>query len=237
MRTIEALDDEKYRVIGAGIGSDDMATEASEASERWARDIAGLAPYGFGPEAKETFETDRTAHASLRDARPEMVVAKTKAVNDFKELRQDSKSWIEKVGMSIGRLARFDADVALKLKAAYPADESKYASGIGSMAALLTELAPRLPESAQAAARLAEAPGLKAGLEQSPGQVSVAKAAPMADTAAIDILDGKLYVTIKDLNDAARGAIKDSAINAKRSEYRFKHVKKSKPANRGGNNR
>ncbi len=75
--------------------------------------------------------------------------------------------------------------------------------------------------------------GLAANLKASPGAARLAKTAPVIDTAAIDLLDGKLYVAIHDMNKAARRAIRGGKLGANLDEYRFHHLKPGAPARTG----
>ena len=49
----------------------------------------------------------------------------------------------------------------------------------------------------------------------------------MADTAQIDLFDGKLYMSIRDLNSAGRKAIRNGDLGAGLHEYAFHHLKNS----------
>jgi hypothetical protein len=49
----------------------------------------------------------------------------------------------------------------------------------------------------------------------------------VADTAQIDLFDGKLYMRIRDLNSAGRKAIRNGDLGAGLHEYAFHHLKNS----------
>ncbi len=228
MRKIEAMDDARYQRIGQDWGSEDVALESSETSARWERDIVPLSTCSYGPEAKAEFEALRTGHAAARESRPEAVAIKTTAVAQRKEDITAAKGWVDTISPMIIRVARGDSTVASQFNAAYPADDSKLAAGIGALAKILTDIKDRIPASANVDARIAEAPGLQAKLEAATGVVSTAKAAPKADTAAIDVLDGRLYVMMGDFNAAARKAIRKGTLTADPKEYRFTYLTRRK---------
>jgi hypothetical protein len=77
----------------------------------------------------------------------------------------------------------------------------------------------------------AAAPGLATALDEKRGGASVAKSATVIDTAAIDVLDGRLYIAMRDLNKAARRAIRAGELRATPEEYQFHCLKPTpKPA-------
>jgi hypothetical protein len=229
MKKIEAMTDERFRGIGRLHGSEDVALEASETSARWHRDVEGLAAFGFGPDELAEFDRLREEHRLLREARPQAVAIKVVTIEEYAGRVEASQVWVDQVVGVIGRLARRDAAIAARLNAALPADKGALGASLGAPVTLLTDVRARLPATAAVDARLAEAPALIEALTHGPGTVSTAKAAPVEDTAEIDILDGKLYVPMKDVNEGARKAIRAKAITASRSEYRFHHL-----GNRGG---
>jgi hypothetical protein len=64
-----------------------------------------------------------------------------------------------------------------------------------------------------------------AGLEA--GAVHTSKGQTVADTAQIDLYDGKLYLCMRDLNSAARKAIRNGDLRAGLHEYASHHLKNS----------
>ncbi|MBI4951446.1 MAG: hypothetical protein HY908_05400 [Myxococcales bacterium] len=204
-----------------------MAQEASEASTRWSRDRAALGPYGHGASGLEELEKLRTAHQALRTTRPELVAAKSVAVGGRDADVAAGWAWVDMVDSGLAVLARSDAALATALNAALPTNDAGLDAGIGALAALVDKHKTALPADMGAQARIDEAPALRAKLAAAPGAVAVAKAAPVADTAALDLLDGKLYVTICDLNVAARRAIRNGRLAAKADDYRLHHLNRS----------
>jgi len=64
-------------------------------------------------------------------------------------------------------------------------------------------------------------------LQSSPGAVHTSKGQTVADTAQIDLYDGKLYMCMRDLNSAGRKAIRNGDLRAGLHEYAFHHLKRS----------
>src|SRR5690606_19757155 len=99
---------------------------------------------------------------------------------------------------------------------------------IGALKKLLEANRASLAPGARADDRVAEADVVAAAVDVSAATTATAKAAPIQDTAALDLADGKLYVAIKDLNTAAKKAIRAGALSAKTSEYTFHYLKNRK---------
>jgi hypothetical protein len=73
----------------------------------------------------------------------------------------------------------------------------------------------------------AEVIPLCTALQASPGTVHTSKGQTVADTAKIDLYDGKLYMRIRDLNSAGRAAIRNGDLRAGLHEYALHHLKNS----------
>ena len=221
-----SLTDQQYVKIGRQHASEPMALEASEASARWTRDQARLALYGHGTSVLAAFEALRGEHTRQREGRPEVVAGKSRAVRDREQVVVDARTWVGRVYSAILTLARGDETLAGRLREAFPDDDDELEGNVGTLAALLAEVKARLSADFEADARIAEAAGIQARLAAAAGNVGAAKARRVADTVAIDLLDGKLYVMIRDLNAAARRAIRAGNLVAALSDYRFHHVNK-----------
>jgi len=219
-----ALTTKDHVAIGRLHGSEDIAREASEASARWARDVAVLAEYGMGRAALEAFEAVRAEHATQRVARPAAIAAKQLTVKEKKARLAAAWSWVDKVESILGSMGRGDQSVASRLNAAMPADDASLEAAIGALAELLGEVKARAPEDAAVETRLGEVAELRTALQSMAGQVSTAKAATVAETVEIDKLDGMLVVAIRDLNKAGRKAIRNGALTAAASEYRYHYL-------------
>lgn len=224
-----ALTDADYTVIGRRHGSATVDREANDAIARWKRDVIALAPYSHGNSALARFEALREEHRILREKRPDAVAQKIVSVAARNAAIEAGWAWVNKVTTILGALARTDADLATKLAAATPDEDSELATKTITLKGLLEANATSLDPEVQAAERISEAVGVATAIRQSTETATSAKGAPVADTAELDLLDGKLYVMIKDLNDAGRRAIRDGALAQKSSEYRFQHLTSGSP--------
>lgn len=210
--------------------SESVDLEASETAARWARDQARLALYGHGPITLAAFEALRAEHTRQREGRPDIVAQKTQAIRDREQAVTDANTWVARVGSALLTVARNDETLGGRLAAALPDDDGQLEGCIGTLAAILAEAQTSLPSDFDAAGRLAEVPSLQSRLAAAPGAVGTAKARRIADTAAIDLLDGKLYYMMRDLNAAARDAIRNGDLAAALSEYQFHRLAKTKSA-------
>lgn len=225
MPNFRYLSDPEYTVIGRRHGSDDVALEAGEVEARWRRFVDALAPYGFGKADLEAFVALLAEHAKLRGARPDAVADKKMSVVNRNQHVSAGWAWVDRVKAVLGRLGRGDQAVTTALATAAPGDDAALEVGIRALAALLAENQGRLPADAQVAQRLAEVATLSAGLLASPGTVHTSKIQTVADTQQLDLLDGKLCVIIRDLNAAARAAIRNGDLGASTSDFTFHHLK------------
>ena len=221
------LTDPQYIVIGRRYGSDEVAWEASEAAARWNRDQLPLASYGYGPVTLAVFEADRAQHDSLRASRPQALAAKKTAVVLRDKQVSAGWAWVDRVSSALGTLARADQTLATALASAMPLDDAGLEAGIQSLSNVLSGAKSKLPAEAQADQRLAEVQDLCTALQSVPGTVHTSKGQTVADTVQIDLYDGKLYVWMRDLNQAARRAIRNGNLNARLQEYVFHHLKHS----------
>jgi hypothetical protein len=117
--------------------------------------------------------------------------------------------------------------LALALDAAVPRDDAGLEAGIHALATLFAESKAKLDEDAEADKRLAEVDALCAALRASPASVQTSKSRTVVDTAQIDLLDGKLYTRMRDLNAAARSAIRNGHLQASLHDYSFHRLKRS----------
>jgi len=219
------LSDLEYTVIGRRHGSEDIALEAGEVEARWRRFADALAVYGFGKADLDAFVALLAEHAKLRGARPDAVADKKTSVASRNQQVAAGWAWVDRVRAVLGRLGLTDQAVATALETARPGDDASLEAGIRAMAALLTEHQARLPADAQVAQRLAEVASLSAGLLASPGTVHTSKIQTVADTAQVDLLDGKLCVMMSDLNAAGRAAIRNGDLKGNTSDFTFHHLK------------
>jgi hypothetical protein len=221
------MTDAQLMITGRRYGADEVALEACEAMARWKRDVDPLASYGFGQQALDLFAADYAEQGKLRSARPEAVAEKKMSVTARDKQVSLAWAWVDRVGCVLGSLARTDQPLATALATATPTDDAGLEAGIRALATILNESKGRLPADAQADKRLAEVEGMCSGLQTSPGTVHTSKGQTVADTAQIDLYDGKLYVCMRDLNSAGRKAIRNGDLRAGLHEYAFHHLKNS----------
>jgi hypothetical protein len=221
------LKDNRLVVIGRRFGSDAVALEASEASARWRRDEAALAPYGFGASVRTRYEADRNQHETLRVSRSQAVANKKLSYAARDQQVSAGWAWVDRVTSVLGVLGLSDETLATETAAASPEDDAGLVAGIQALAKILAGAKDRLPADCQVEQRLAEAEGLAAELDSSPGSVHTSSGQTVADTAQIDVLDGKLYLWIRELNKAGRRAIRNGHMPGAPQDYAFHHLKHS----------
>ena len=221
------MTDPQLIIVGRRYGADEVALEASEALARWKRDLAALASYGYGQGVLDAFAADLAEHAKLRSARPEAVAEKKMSVATRDRQVSSGWAWVDRVTSMLGALARTDQALATALVSATPTDDAGLEAGIRALATILVETAGRLPADAQADKRLGEVNALCSALQASPGAVHTSKGQTVADTAQIDLYDGRLYMCMRDLNSAGRKAIRNGDLRAGLHEYAFHHLKRS----------
>ena len=127
----------------------------------------------------------------------------------------------------LGVLASIDRTLAMALDEAVPRDDAGLEAGIHALATLFVESKAKLDEDAEVDKRLAEVDALCAALGASPASVQTSKSRTVADTAQIDLFDGKLDTRMRDLNAAARSAIRNGHLQASLNEYSFHRLKRS----------
>jgi hypothetical protein len=226
-RTSHYVTHEQLTIIGRRHNCDDVGEEANETKGRWRRDLNVLGRYGHGRAALAAFEADITAHESLRSARPDAVREKRSAVVLRDRQVSNAWAWVDQAKAVLGALASTDQMLALALDAAVPRDDAGLEAGIHALATLFVESKDKLDEDAEADKRLAEVDGLCAALRDSPASLQTSRSRTVADTAQIDLLDGKLYMRMRDLNAAARSAIRNGHLQASLHEYTFQRLKRS----------
>lgn len=218
---------EQLIIIGRRFSCEDVGEEANEVRGRWQRDLVVLARYGHGRALLTAFEEDIAAHAALRAARPDAVTDKRAAVVVRDRHVSNAWAWVDQVGGVLGTLASTDQTLSMAVEDATPRDDASLEVGIRAMASLLVENKGKLDEDAEADKRLAEVDESCAALRASPASVQTSKSKTVADTAQIDLLDGKLYVRMRDLNAAGRAAIRNGHLQASLHEYGFRRLKRS----------
>jgi hypothetical protein len=169
----------------------------------------------------------RAEHDAARNARPDVVAEKKKTVAARDTRVSAAWKWVDKVTSILGNVARDDEHVARRVAEARPADDAGLGTGIGALAKILEDCKSAVDSDSNADVRVAEAPALASDLASALGAVRAAKEAAVADTADIDLLDGKLYIILRDLNAAGRKAIRNGDLKARLGEYVFHYLKRS----------
>ena len=227
MTKIHFVTDAQLTVMGRRYGSDDVALEAGEVLARWRRDLPALASYGFGQAELDAFSADVATHAKLRETRPEAVAGKKMSVVTRDQHVSAGWAWVDRVTSILGVLARGDQNLATALASAMPHDDEGLEAGIRTLRNILSECKARLPAEAQVDQRLSEVDAVCASLRDAPGNVHTSKGRTVAETAQIDLYDGKLYMVMRDLNSAGRKAIRNGDLHAGLHEYALHHLKRS----------
>jgi hypothetical protein len=218
---------EQLSIIGRRFNCDDVSAEANETVGRWRRDLNVLGSYGHGRSALAAFEADIATHEGLRSARPDAVTEKKSAVVVRDRHVSAAWAWVDRTVAVLGVLGSADQKLAMALDAAVPRDDAGLEAGVHAVATLLAESKAKLDEDAEADKRLAEVADLCAALRSSPASVQTSKSRAVTDTAQIDLYDGKLYTRMRDLNAAARAAIRNGHLQASQHEYSFHRLKRS----------
>lgn len=223
-----AYTEEDYVRVGRQYGSDDVAREAHDVRERWQRDLALLAPYGFGADALGAFAGYVAEHSALRAARPVAIAAKAVVLGQRGQLLADGWRFVDQATGVLSLLALSDAEVAAGLNAYTPADGAALDAGIRGLGQLLTNNLSRLPGDGPAPALAARAPGLAQEVADVLSGAELAKRAPQQDTRELDLLDGRLMVFVRALNKAARRAFRALGNDPRVGEYRLHHAAKTR---------
>lgn len=226
---LKPLSKSDFISIGRLYGSHLVALEASEAAARWLRDAAVLASYGHGAKQLEKFKVLVTQHRLLMEGRPDSVATKRSTVATKDADYRAGQRWIDQAVCILKQAAQSDEKLAMRLYEAVPEEDvGELPARIVALKTLLTDAKALVPEDAEVDARIDEADGLVKKLSEAPGTVSTAKAAKIGDTAELDYLDGQVIVAIRNLNEAANKAIRNDALEAPASEYRFNHLRRSR---------
>lgn len=226
---------EELILIGMRYASESAAQEAGIALKRWKRDEAALALYGHGAEGRAKFEKLILDHAKAMKDRPVAVAGKREARVARDAAVSRAWNWIDQSTSILSVLAREDDSVASRLMAAAPEDDAELEAKLGALAELLAEVKERVSSEARIDVRLAEVAEIRTGVASNGGSMRAARVEAAKDTAALDLLDGQLYVTIRDLNVAGRKAIRNGELpGVPLSDYRFHLLNRSGRAGGAG---
>lgn len=221
------LTDDQLVVVGRRYRCDAVGLEASEVAARWRRDVGVLSMYGQGEQLLTAFEADLARHAALRAARPDAVAVKKTATIIRDQQISRGWLWVDRVKGILGGISRTDQAVAMALKSSLPTDDAGLVAGIQAMAKVLGEHKDKALADSQVEQRLGEVDAICKDVQASLGSAYAAKGHTVADTEQIDLYDGKLYVRIRDLNEAGRAAIRNGDLVGTQYDYTFHHLKRS----------
>jgi hypothetical protein len=227
MHKLVILNDDDYARIGRNIGSDLLHRESEEGLARWERDLAVLALYGFTSEEMDRFRGWFTLHADLINQRSETIARKKSTLAERDRHLHAAWTWVEQCAAILGRLSAGDEELVHRFNEVYPEDDADLWRALDPLAALLEARKDAFPASVPVRALLDEVPALRERTAELFGRAEVAKAAPVQDTREIDILDGRLYVTLRELNSAGRRAIRAGRLTRTPPFYRFNHLRQA----------
>jgi len=227
MEPIVTLTQDDYTKEGRRHGSDKIARECQEMIEQWRRDLPVLQRYGQTRARFDLFLQLVDKHRLLREKRPNFLAEKEGAVRERNDQVETGWELAQQAVSVLTPVAREDADCASRLKLAMPTGDLDLSRALGSLAALLEEKAGLYPAEAQVPALVAAMKPVQERLGVIFGLVDEAKGRPVADTAELDELDGRLYLMMVDVNAAGRRAVRAGLIPSRPPFYRFNHLRRS----------
>ena len=227
MEPIVTLTQEDYTKEGRRHSSDRIERECQEMIEQWSRDLPVLQRYGQTRARYDLFLQLRDKHRLLREKRPNLLAEKEELVRERNEKVEAGWELAQQAVSVLTPVAREDADCASRLKLAMPTGDLDLSRALGSLAALLEEKAALYPAEAEVPALVAAIKPAQERLGVIFGLVDEAKGRPVADTAELDELDGRLYRMMVDVNAAGRRAVRAGLIPSRPPFYRFNHLRKS----------
>ncbi|PKN26062.1 MAG: hypothetical protein CVU65_06820 [Deltaproteobacteria bacterium HGW-Deltaproteobacteria-22] len=218
---------EDYTKEGRRHSSDRIDRECQEMTEQWRRDLPVLQRYGQTQARYDLFLQLMDKHRLLREKRPQGLAEKEELVRERNDQVETGWDLASQAVSVLTPVAREDADCASRLKLAMPAGDLDLARALGSLSALLEEKAGQYPPETEAPALVAAMAPVRERLTVIFGLVDEAKGRPVADTAELDELDGRLYRMMVDVNAAGRRAVRAGLIPSRPPFYRFNHLRKS----------
>jgi hypothetical protein len=222
----------KITAIGRLWGSNLVAREADQAEVRWTRDLRALTDYGHGNEELERFKALKTEHGKLVAARPDSVATKRNVVAAKDQGFTKAEIWLNQTVCTLKQLAKKDSTFHLRVYEALPdQDGVGLPEDLDTFKLLLTDAKKLAPDNATLDKRLSEVDAILEAVRLAPANVVAAKETKVADSAELDYLDGQLIVAIRELNEAGIKAIRDGLLEARLTEYKFHHLRRtSRPA-------
>jgi len=224
MKTLSVYDAILYRMIGARHPSDKIQLEATAAHARWSEIIDLMTDFGLGPDELAEFFTLIEKHRAALAKRSNKIVAKGMSIEDRNTTINEGWAWTAKTIITLSRLSRSDAETARRINEARPIEDTDLPSSIEDLAALMTAKATLISPKIPVPKRLDEAADLVSRLHTVFTDAELAKGKPMEDTAELDELDGRLYVIIRDFNEAGRAAIRAGLLPDVAPYFRFNYI-------------
>ncbi|MBU1218380.1 hypothetical protein KKF34_15250 [Myxococcota bacterium] len=220
MRTRKNLTNSDFINIGRRYGSSDIQLEAQNAVAKWSRDIETLSEYGFTPLKLEQFNSLRNKHSILVEKRPESVIAKMVSTREKNGIINSAWKWLDKVQSVLGDFAESDAEFAIKIKKISPSEDPELLAAIPAFAEILSEKKTLFEPEVKVEARLSEVASIVEKLSTVYGKQTTLKEKARIDTEEIDLYDGMLYTTMRNLYSAGRAAIR-AGLLSNTSDYKF----------------
>jgi hypothetical protein len=217
----KALSDDDYIANGRHYRSEEVNKEANAAIQRWQLHMSELVLYGLGQRALEELIGLVTEHTAFLASRPDAVIAKLASVEERNATIAEGWTWCERIHAALSWSARGNKALADALNNAYPADTAALGTAIPSLAALLDTYVEQVDPEFPAREMIAAAEPLAERIRMATASAVTAKSAPVQDTRAVDLLDGKIISAIVQLNRAGRKAFDNETI---KSSFRFQFL-------------
>ncbi len=224
MKTLTVYTDVLYQMLGARHPSDKMQLEATTTYTRWSEIIEIMTDFGLGRDEIAAFLALIEKHREALAKRSNKIVAKGMSIEDRNAAINAGWAWTAKTIITLSGLARTDTETARRINETRPVEDTDLASSIQDLADLLAAKADKISPAIPVQKRLEEATELVARLHTVFSDAENAKGKPMEDTAELDILDGKLYVIIRDFNEAGRAAVRAGLLPDRAPYFRFNHI-------------
>ncbi|MBU1220059.1 hypothetical protein KKF34_13995 [Myxococcota bacterium] len=228
MRTRKNLTNSDFISIGRRFGSSEIQLEAQNAAAKWSRDIETLSEYGFTPSKLEQFNLLRSNHSTLIEKRPESIIAKMVTTREKNKIINSAWKWLEKVQSVLGDFAENDAEFAIRLRKITPSDDPELLAAIPVFSEILNEKKSYFEPEVKVEVRLSEVANIMENLSTVYGKQATLKEKTRIDTEEIDLYDGMLYTTMRNLYSAGRAAIR-AGILSNTSDYKFTMRSNSNP--------
>jgi hypothetical protein len=201
-----------------------VSEEAAETSERWGRYVDVLKSYGKGRRALESFNGLRAEHTAAMEARPEAVAAKLAASAASKATNTQADEFIDKATDILDDAGDANETIARDLASARTNVASGRAVFVASLVSMLRTHLALLPEDSDAEALAAQGEALVPALRALQPSKAATRTATKADTAELDVLDGRLLEVISKVNSAGRKAFRRLGNKVMVEAFKYHHI-------------